>query len=72
MNRLKVRLNSIFGSIELFVGALFILSAYLYTKTVYLREFLPSEPFRTFIPFIFIIFGAALTLSGIFLIALES
>jgi hypothetical protein len=51
---------------------LFILSAYLYTKTAYLREILPSEPFRTFIPFILIVFGVALTLSGTFLIALES
>ena len=71
-NKIKIRVNTIFGSIELFIGVLFILSAYLYVNTAYLAEFLPSGPFRTFIPFIFIVFGSILTLSGIFLTALES
>jgi len=65
-------MNTVFGSIELFIGILFVLSAYLYTNTAYLADFLPLEPFRTFIPFIFIVFGSVLTLSGIFLVALES
>ena len=71
-NKIKIRMNTVFGSIELFIGILFVLSAYLYTNTAYLADFLPLEPFRTFIPFIFIVFGSVLTLSGIFLVALES
>ena len=71
-NKVKIRVNTVFGSIELFIGLLFVLSAYLYTNTVYLAEFLPAEPFKTFIPFIFIVFGSILAVSGIFLIALES
>ncbi len=71
-NKIKIRVNTVFGSIELFIGLMFVLSAYLYTNTVYLAEFLPLEPFNTFIPFIFVVFGSVLTLSGIFLVALES
>jgi len=71
-NKVKIRVNTIFGSIELFIGLMFILSAYLYTNTAYLAEILPSEPFRSFIPFISVVFGSTLTLSGVFLIALES
>ncbi len=56
-NKIKIRVNTIFGSFELFIGLMFVLSAYLYTNTAYLIDFLPSEPFRTFIPFIFIVFG---------------
>ena len=71
-NKVKIRVNTIFGSIELFIGLMFILSAYLYTNTAYLAEILPLEPFRSFIPLIFVVFGSVLTLSGVFLIALES
>ena len=71
-NKVKIRVNTIFGSIELFIGLMFVLSAYLYINTAYLAEVLPSEPFRSFIPFIFVVFGSVLTLSGVFLIALES
>lgn len=72
MNKIKVRLNTVFGAIELFLGILFILSAYLYTNTEYLQPVLPSEPYRTFIPFIFIILGVFFTISGFFLLSLES
>lgn len=72
VKKIKERLNSIFGAIELFMGILLILSAYLYTNTEYLEEILPSEPFRTFIPFIFIVLGSAFMISGSFLVGLES
>jgi len=70
--KIKERLNSVFGAIELFMGLLLILSAYLYTNTKYLEDILPSGPFRTFIPFLFVVLGSVFMISGSFLVGLES
>jgi CBS domain-containing protein len=70
---LKEKLNTIFGSFQIFLGMVSMLSVYLFlNKVEFIEPILPSEILRTSVFAILSIIGGFSLISGIFLLSLES
>lgn len=68
---LKTKLNTIFGSFQIFIGIISIVGVYMfYHQVEFLQSILPSDLFRTFIFFILTVLGGLFLISGFFLLSL--
>jgi len=70
---LKGKLNTIFGSFQIFLGLIFLIGVYMfYNEIEFLQLWLPSDLLRNFLFFVFAIMGSLFFISGFFLLSLES
>jgi len=69
----KGKLNTIFGSFQVFLGLIFLIGVYMfYNEIEFLQLWLPSDLLRNFLFFVFAIMGSLFFISGFFLLSLES
>jgi len=69
----KGKLNTIFGSFQVFLGLIFLIGVYMfYHEIEFLQLWLPSDLLRNFLFFVFAIMGSLFFISGFFLLSLES
>jgi len=69
----KGKLNTIFGSFQIFLGLIFLIGVYMfYNEIEFLQLWLPSDLLRNFLFFVFAIMGSLFFISGFFLLSLES